>query len=192
MDRIAITGLEKRESILVAKALSIMSGYDLILSLPYSQIAFKYGLTSSIEACQWPDSYVYCLGAFTERVIMEQGYAERFVSEGSVFKELIWLQYRFPHVDLIYEQSMIHCMERVFAEYAAKNYDVIFHSETNESGAGLSRLFATYRIPYQQIDFSDRKTALQAMADYLKIKPKMPAHYSLSKTSRELGEDISE
>ncbi|MDR0757050.1 MAG: hypothetical protein LBF85_04295 [Tannerella sp.] len=121
---------------------------------------------------------------------MEQKYGEKFVSDGSVLQELVWLKCRSLHVELIYEQSMIHSLERVFAVYAAKNYDVIFHaellSETDVAGTCLRQLFEEYRIPGRCIDFSDREHALQAMADRMQVTPKMSAVHSLSKAYREL------
>jgi hypothetical protein len=191
MKRIAVTGLSGSENLLVAKTLAIMCGYDLCISPSFSQTAIRYGLSMDMEACQWPDSWVYCLGAFTERIIVEQKYGENFVSDGSVLKELIWIKCRYPHVEPIYEQAMIHSLERVIAVYAAKNYDVVFHakllSETDFAGACLSRLFETYRIPCRAIDFSDRESALNAMTDCLQVTLKMSAAHSLSKASRELS-----
>jgi hypothetical protein len=191
MRRIAVAGLNSSENLLVAKTLAIMCGYDLSLSPSFSQTAIRYGLGIDMESCQWPDSYVYCLGAFTERIIVEQKYGERFVSDGSVLKELVWLKCRYPHTELIYEQSMIHSLERVFGVYAAKNYDVVFYadvlSETDAAGSCLRCLFETYHIPGRAIDFSNRESALQVMADRLQVAPKMSAAYSLSKALRELN-----
>ncbi|MDR1336329.1 MAG: hypothetical protein LBK22_05830 [Tannerella sp.] len=191
MRRIAIAGLNGSENMLVAKTLAIMCGYELSLSPSFSQTAIRYGLGTDKESCQWPDSYVYCLGAFTERIIVEQRYGGRFVSDGSVLKELVWLKCRYPHVELIYEQSMIRSLERVLAVYAAKNYDVIFHAEplpgTDVAGTCLRRLFETYQIPCRAIDFSNRENALQVMADRLQAAPKMSVACSLSKALRELN-----
>jgi hypothetical protein len=191
MKRIAIAGLNSSDNLLVAKTLAIMCGYDLNLSPSFSQTAIKYGLEMDMESCQWPGSYVYCLGAFTERIIVEQKYREKFISDGSVLKELVWLKCRYPHVELIYEQSMIRSLERVLAVYAAKNYDVVFHaellSETDVSGICLRHLFETYHIPCRAIDFSNKENALQVMVEWLQITPKMSAAHSLSKASRELN-----
>jgi hypothetical protein len=191
MKRIAVTGSDGREEVLVAKALSIMCGYDLCVSPSFSQTAFKYGMSLDMEACHWPDSYVYCLDAFTERVIVEQRYGETFVSDGSVFKELVWLKCRFPRMELIYEQSMIRSLERVVTAYAAKNYDEIFYlsgrQEASVRGDCLLRLLATCHIPFRQIHSPDRETILQTMAERLDISPVMPVDFSLSKAMRDLS-----
>jgi hypothetical protein len=191
-NRIAITDSGRGESLPVAKALAIMCEYDLSVSPPYPQMAMKYGLDLDRETCQWPDSYVYCLGAFTSRLIVEQRYAEKFVSDGSVLKELVWLKCRFPYMEPVYEQSMIHSLERILAEYASRHYDVIFHlselSGTEEAaGACMRRLLEAYRIPFQFTGFSDMEDALRDMTEHLEIKPRMSAFYALSKALRELN-----
>jgi hypothetical protein len=191
MKRIAITGPDSSEGLLVAKALSIMCGYDLSISPSFSHVAFKYGLNTDIEACQWPDSYLYCLEAFTERIIVKQQYGDRMVSDGSVLSELVWLKCRYPHVDLICEQSMIRTLERVFASYAAKNYGVIFHLSAL-SGTGVEKdclraLFETYHIPCRTVASPDRESALQEMAAHLQITPVMNASCSLARAERELN-----
>ncbi|MDR3262036.1 MAG: hypothetical protein LBT78_09415 [Tannerella sp.] len=114
----------------------------------------------------------------------------RIVSDGSVLKELVWLKSRYPHVELIYEQSMIRSLERVFVEYAMRNYDVVFDlsalSEAGTAGACLRQLFETYHLPYQSVAPSNRENALQTMAEHL-ITPVMPASYSLAKAARDLN-----
>jgi hypothetical protein len=189
MKRIAITGLENRENLLVAKALSIMCGYDLCISPSYLQIAGKYKLSVDIEACQWPDSYIYCLGALTERIITEQQYGENFVSDGSVLKETAWLKCRYSQIELIYEQTMIHSLERIITEYASKKYDSIFHlsipdeTETPEASC-IHQMFGIYQIKYIPVSSSDKVDALQIMAEYLEVKPVLPAAVALTKAAR--------
>ncbi|MDR1379956.1 MAG: hypothetical protein LBJ47_00580 [Tannerella sp.] len=189
MNRIAVTGLENRGNLLVTKALSIMFGYDLCVSPSYSQIAGRYGLSADIEACQWPDSYVYCMGALMERVITEQRYGENFVSDGSVLKEAAWLKRRYPQVELIYEQSMIHSLERIIAEYASKKYDYIFHlsvpdgTETPEASC-IRQMFEAYRIKHIPVISSGNVDALQIMAEHLDVKPELPAAVALTKAAR--------
>jgi hypothetical protein len=190
MKRIAITGSDSCEVTTVAKALSIMCGYDLCISPAFSQTSIKYGMSMDIEACQWPDSYVYCLDAFTERIIVEQQYGENFVSDGSVLKETVWLKCRYPHVEPIYEQSMIRSLERVVAAYTAKNYDEIFYlpggEGTGATGNCLLQLFESYGIPYRPIHLPDRESALESMMEYLDVPPVMSASFSLSKALRDL------
>jgi hypothetical protein len=189
MKRIAITGAGGYEDLFVAKALSIMCGYDLCISPPFPQTAVRYGMSMDIEACQWPDSYVYCLDAFTERIIVEHRYGEKFVSDGSVLREPVWLKCRFPHTEPVYEQSMIRNLEKVAMAYAARNYDAIFHlsggPETSAAGDYLQRLLDTCRIPYRRICLSDREAALQSMAEQAGIPPVMSPSFALSKASRD-------
>jgi hypothetical protein len=189
MKRITVTGSDNSEHALVTKALSIMYGYDLCMSPSYSQLAGKYGLSMDIEACQWPDSYVYCLGAFTERAIVEQQYSEKFVSDGSVLKEIVWLRGRYSHIELVYEHAMIHSLERVLVEYVSRKYDAVFHlpslSGTDTDDVCFRRLFAENHIACRFINAPDAPDALRMMADQLEIKPVMPATFALSKAMRE-------
>jgi hypothetical protein len=144
-----------------------------------------------IEVCQWPDSYVYCLDVFTERIIVEHRYGENFVSDGGVFKELIWLKCRFPHVELIYEQSMIRSLERVVMAYAAKNYDEVYFLSgmqgDNTKGDCQQKLLETGGLPYHFIDSPDRETALESMVAHAGLSPVMSASFSLSKAMRTLN-----
>jgi hypothetical protein len=191
MKRIAVTGSGSREDTLMAKALSIMCGYDLCVSPSFSQTAIKYGISIDIEACQWPASYVYCLDVFTERIIVEHQYGGNFISDGSVLRELVWLKCRYPHLELIYEQSMVRCLERVVAAYAAKNYDAIFFlsggQEKSVTGDCLQQLFDIYGIPYKPVNSPERETDLEAMVEHLGISPVMSAFFSLSKAARDLS-----
>jgi hypothetical protein len=189
MKRIAITGLENRENLLLTKALSIMCRYDLCISPSYLQVAGKYKLSMDIEACQWPDSYIYCLGAFTERITTEQQYGDNFVSDGSVLKETAWLKRRYPQIELIYEQTIIHSLERIVTEYASKKYDYIFHisipdeAETPEASC-IRQMFGTCQIKHIPVNLSDKLGALQMMAEYLEIKPEFQAKFALAKATR--------
>jgi len=186
MNRIAITC----GSLLTAKALSYITGYDLTISPSFPLLSFKYQLGTDIELCEWPDSYVYCLGAFTERIIVEKQYGDNFVSDGSVLKELVWLKTRYPRMELIYEQSMIHSLERILAEYTAKNYDTIFLltglSTIDTRVSCFIKLFDVYGIPYSLIGASNNADALQMMAEQLCGHSKLSVEHALSKAKQEL------
>jgi hypothetical protein len=189
MKRIALTGSCDHERTVLTNALAIMTGFDPVLCPPYAQLAIKYGLDMERSACQWPDSYIYCLGAFTERIIVEQQYADRFVSDGGVLKELAWIKCRYPQVELIYEQSMIRSLERIITEYAKNGYDSIFHlqpvSGPDTTGHCLRTLFEQYHIPHQIIDPANKENALQRMTDFLEIKPVLSAMHALLKAERQ-------
>ena len=130
MKRIAINGSPSGRRSYLARSFSAMTGMDYIVSTPYSVIAYQYKLDMDISKCQWPDSYVYCLGAFTKKIMIEQNYHETFISDGGVFNELSWIKCRYPNMDLIYERSMIECFEKIVMNYASKEYDYIFHIDS--------------------------------------------------------------
>jgi hypothetical protein len=189
MKRIALTGSCNQERTILTNSLAIMTGFDLVLCPPYSQLVIKYGLGTECSAYQWPDSYIYCLGAFIERIIVEQHHADRFVSDGGVLKELAWIKGRHPQVELIYEQSMIYSLERIITEYAQNGYDSIFHlqpvSEPNTIELYLKGLFEQYHILHQIIDPANKENALQQMMDFLEIKPVLSAEYALLTAERQ-------
>jgi len=133
MHRIAINGSDLSLRSYLAQSFAAMTGMKLIAITPYSDIASMYKLDYEIEKCQWPDSYIYCLGAFTQRIIVEQRLEDSYISDGGVFHELCWLKCRFPHIELIYERSMIQSLENIVANYACNEYDFIFHIESNDS-----------------------------------------------------------
>jgi len=89
MKRIAIHGSLQSGRSFLTQALAAMTGLDFIIQLPYSTVAYKYNLDSDIEKCHWPDSFVYCLGAFTQRILAEKRLDDLFISDGGVFNELI-------------------------------------------------------------------------------------------------------
>jgi len=82
MKRIAIVGSKAERRTLLANALSAMTGFEYIVNTPYSIIAYQYNLNLDKSQCQWPDSFVYCLGAFTRRVMTEQQSDESYISDG--------------------------------------------------------------------------------------------------------------
>lgn len=193
MKRIAITGSLQSGTSVMTNALAAMTGFDVAVRPPYSLSASKYRLDPEIEKCQWPDSFVYCLGAFTDRMITEQRYADRFISEGSVLHELVWIKCRFPHHEPIYEQSMITGLERVVAEYASGNYDHIFHIDalhpSDVFDQCIKRLYARYGIRYLSFNGIDREATLERMADCLSVKPVLSAKHALMKaTEYDTGE----
>ncbi len=185
MKRIAITGSSHSETSVMTNALAAMTGFDIASCPAYSLLASKYMLTPEREKCQWPDSFVFCLGAFTERLIVEQSYADRFVSEGSVLHELVWIKCRYPHHELIYEQSMINSLEQVVAEYASTRYNHIFHiGDTDATGLFdhcIRQMYARHDIRYQPVNGIDREAALERMVDCLSVKPVLSAKNSLLK-----------
>ena len=183
MKRIAITGSPESGTFIMTNALAAMTGFDVAVRPPYSLLASKYQLDPELEKCQWPDSFLYCLSAFNERLMVEQQYADHFVSEGSVLHELAWIKCRFPRHELIYEQSMIRCLERVAAKYASTQYDCVFHIAANGATSRFDQyirwLSAQYAIRCHSVEDDDREMMLKRMVEYLTIKPVLSAKYAL-------------
>ena len=165
-----------------------MTGFDVAARPPYLLLASGYRLYPESEKCQWPDSFVYCLAAFTERMKVEQQYADRFVSDGGVLHELTWIKCRYTHCEPIYEQSMIRSLEQVAAKYASAQYDAVFHiaatGAPSRSDQYIMQISAQYDIRYQPIDSgADGETILGQMVECLDVKPVLSAKFALLKSS---------
>jgi len=186
MKRIAIHGSLQSGRSFLTQALAAMTGLDFIIQLPYSTVAYKYNLDSDIEKCHWPDSFVYCLGAFTQRILAEKRLDDLFISDGGVFNELSWIKCRFPHIDLIYERSMITSFEKVVVDYTLKEYDLILHVDSNSASDAidqcLKQLYLNHRINHQLIDGSNPEEALNKMAECIQAKPVLSAKHALLKS----------
>lgn len=190
MNNIAISGSNLSQRSYLAKAFSAMTGIDLIERTPYSSIAFRYKLDNEISKCQWPDSYIYCLGAFIQRIIVEQKLEDSYISDGGVFDELCWMKCRYPHIELIYERSMIQSLENVIVDYALNQYAFIFHIDSNNpsdlTDQCLKELYLHRKIKHHIIDATNEEDALNQMLDQLQIKPLLSAKYALLKADYEI------
>jgi hypothetical protein len=183
MNRIAINGSNRSGRSDLAKAFAAMTGLGIIAGTPYALIAAKYKLDIDKAKCQWPDSFVYCLGAFTQRIMLEQKLEDSYISDGGVFNEISWLKCRYPHIELIYERSMIRSLENIMAEYASNAYDLMFHIDSNDLSDSIDRclkqLYLHHHLIHHIIDGTNREDALNQMLNYLQVKPLLSAEYSL-------------
>ena len=185
MNRIAITGSCQKERTIFSNALSAMTGIKIVTTPPYSLLSSKYKLDIDIAKCEWPDSFVYCLGAFTQRIMIESKYEDAFISNGSVFNELGWIKSRYPHIELIYERSMIQSFESVVVDYAMNEYDFIFHINSSDSSDPvdkcLKQIFSKRNFTTFYIDTQNKEDALNKMAEQLEVKPLLSAKYAFLK-----------
>ena len=185
MKRIAINGSNLSKRSFLAKAFSAMTGMDYIVNTPYSIIAYQYKLPVDISKCQWPDSFVYCFGAFIERILREKKLEDKFISDGGVFIELSWIKCRYSHIELIYERSMIETVEKVVMDYASKEYDTIFHIDSKEPSDAidlcLKQLYNHHSLNHHIIDCANDEDALHQMLEHLQVKPKLSAKFALLK-----------
>jgi len=189
MKRIVINGSQSVKRTFLAKAFAAMTGMDYIGCSPYSVIAYQYKLPFDLPNCQWPDSFVYCLGAFTQKIMLEQKFEEKFISDGGVFNELSWIKCRFPHIELIYERAIIESFEKVAMHYASNEYDYILHIDSKDPSDTinlfLKRLYDCYSIKHILIDkVSDEETLIR-MLEHLQVKQVQSAKYALLKFADE-------
>ena len=198
MNRIAINGAQSGRRSYLSQAFSAMTGMDYIVSTPYSIIAYQYKLDMDIAKCQWPDSFVYCMGAFTKKVMIEQSYHDTFISDGGVFNELNWIKCRYPNMEPIYERAMIESLEKVVMSYASNEYDYIFHIDPKDPldviDLCLKKLYNQYHLKHHIIDGTNGEEALERMLEYLQVKPILSAKHALLKFADEIliNEDTHE
>ena len=179
----------------LASALAEMTGCAYIVRTPYSSIAAKYKLEPDISKCQWTDSFVYCIGAFTQRIIVEQKFQDSFVSDGGVFREISWLKCRYPQLELIYERSMIESLEKVIFKYASNQYDFIFHMDSlalrevqaldsaDDVNNYLKQAYSQYCLNHFVINSANAEQALNEMLEILQVKPVLSAKYAILKAN---------
>jgi len=185
MKRIAINGSNLSLTSHLSKAFAAMTGMDMIVRTPYSSIASMYKLDYDISKCQWPESFLYCLGAFTQRIIAEQKFEDYYISDGGVFNELCWLKSRYLRLELIYERSMILCLENVVSDYALNHYDFIFHLDSNDPSdffdQCLKEIYRLHDMQHHVINASNGEDALNEMSVNLQVKPVLSAKHALLK-----------
>ena len=187
MKRIAINCSHICRRSLLSKAFSAMTGLHFIESIPYSIIAYQYKLIIDKSKCQWPDTFTYCLEAFTRKIMIEQKFDDRYISNGGVFSEISWLKYKYSQ-ELNNEMSMIENLEKVIMNYASNEYDYIFHIDSKEADVFdqcLRKLYDFYDLKHYLIDDSDDESALHQMLGHLQVKPVLSAKYALLKFSDE-------
>ena len=165
-----------------------MSGLHFIESVPYSIIAYQYKLVIDKSKMSWSDSFTYCLGAFTRKIMIEQGLDNLFISNGGVFSEISWLKCRYSD-EFNNEMSMIESLEKVVMNYASKEYDYIFHIASKDPSdvidQCLRHLYDYYNLQHNMIDDSNDEEALNQMQEHLQMNPVLSAKYALLKFADE-------
>ena len=183
MKRIAINGSSTCRCSLLSRAFSAMTGLDYIERVPYSIIAYKYKLVLDKSECKWTDSFTFSLEAFTRKIMIEQKFDDKFISNGGVFNEISWMKCRYSHIDRIHERTMIESLEKVVMNYASKEYDCIFHITSIEPSDAIDQclrdLYDRYKLNYFIIDELNDEEALCQMLEHLQMKPVLSAKYAL-------------
>ncbi len=142
MRKIAVTGVIAQDRMLMAQALSYLTGYDVVRQTAYSCQAIKYDLSKTVEECSWSDLFVYALSSFTERVEIEQQY-DGYISNGSVFQELSYMETLYKsHLQQDKQKSkeyasMLSALREIVLEYAAREYDLVIHIDSPKEEWGI-------------------------------------------------------
>ncbi|MDR2691590.1 MAG: hypothetical protein LBB73_04730 [Dysgonamonadaceae bacterium] len=142
MNKIAITGVNKQDRMILTQALSYLTGYDIVRQTTYSIQAIKYGWNNELINCNRQELFLYAIASFTERIKTEQQ-CKQYISNGSVFNELADME---AIVDLFVcgkrekkeQQFMIAGMKRIITEYAVKEYDCTIHIRNDQKSNNIS------------------------------------------------------
>ncbi len=137
MNKIAVIGVEASERKVLTQALSYLTGYDLVRPTAYSIKALKLSLKKDNRHSSWNELFTYAISSFSERIEIDQNF-KQFISDGSVFDELAYLQ-------TIYEMYLVNdqkhqeyadmnaSLQKIVTDYAKRQYDCIVHIHNREA-----------------------------------------------------------
>jgi hypothetical protein len=135
MRKIAVIGVNKRERLVITKALSYIAGYETVCKTDYAIQAIRYGLNQDIKACKWQELFVYVFSSFSERIMIEQHY-DQYISNGSVLFELAMaktiLNAQTADRRFLKEKAaMLAGAEKIITDYAKRQYDGVVYVENS-------------------------------------------------------------
>lgn len=130
MKKIAITGASNKDRLILCNALSYLTNYDVIRSIPYTGYILNRGLSIDQDRYEWHELYAYALQSFIERIEVESS-CEEFISNGSVFNELAYMKAKESTGKKKNRRKdysfMNNSLKSIITEYAIKKYDCIIH-----------------------------------------------------------------
>ncbi|MDR2057969.1 MAG: hypothetical protein LBP83_06775 [Dysgonamonadaceae bacterium] len=195
MKKIAITGVNKQDRIVLTHALSYLTGYDIVRQTAYPIQAIKYGWNNELEKCNWQELFLYVLASFTERIETEQQ-CEQYISNGSVFNELADME---AIVDLSAcskrekkeQKFMIAGMEQIITEYAVKEYDCVIHISNNQQdGNALSANIDINLVKLtencEKVYLINRESAVTDILEKIITNPKVSPQSALERAKQEI------
>jgi hypothetical protein len=200
MKKVAIIGADDRGRIVLTRALSYITGYDIAGKTDYAIQAIRYGLNKELKDCPWQELFVYVLSGFSERIIIEQQYG-RFISNGSVLLELAMAQAILKTQTVgkrqLKEQSvMLAGTEKVIKEYAQRQYDCLVLIEngfdkddvfSHELDLCIKNLLIDRDLVYRVRQDSILADLLENMSSELRISPVLSPQTALKKAQDEIS-----
>jgi hypothetical protein len=151
MSKIAITGAPQTGKSIVSHALSYMTGLPVIQKRTYLEYSNDFEFNKQPKDLYWDELFALYSSFFIDGVELETQNSEGFISDGSVFSELIFAKSRIKFSKKIstsplkkivnsivkepfikeYEK-MFHSIEKLIKEYLVNHYDFIIHIGVNQ------------------------------------------------------------
>ena len=195
--KIAIAGVSGKERSLIAQSLSHLTGYDLIMSIPYSIQSLKYGLSKDMQDCEWGELIIYILSCFSERIEAEQN-CKAYISNGSVFNELMVMEAvgnSHPKRKLSTKDRKILSagIREIIFEYAVKEYDIVLFIEKEltdpmetDTDALLKELIRSSGVKCKSYEYAALSEILTRIMTDLGIKPAVSVKTALENVKQEI------
>ena len=154
--KIAVINFKESEGILLAKALSCASGYQLALNLNVCEWIRRFRIDEKqIDA--WENQFLLVASSFFKRIETEWFIAE-FISNGAAFTEALYLKWKINErrLELNPEESaLLKSMLQVTGRHAAAHYCPVVHVK-NAVAASFDDLsihfYKKFQIAYRLYD----------------------------------------
>jgi len=199
MKKIAIIGADNRNRMVLTRALSYITGYDIAGKTDYAIQAVRYGLPKELKDCRWQELFVYLLASFSERIEIEQHYT-RFISNGGVLLELAMAKTLLKtqtasRRQLKELQVMLSGTEKVITGYASRQYDSLVLIEngfakedvfSHELENCMKSLIAEHRSLYRVRQESILADMLESISAEFQLSPLVSSQTALKKAHDEV------
>lgn len=184
--RISISGMPRSARTLIANALSQLTG------LPFIQGRTMYERQKMFDLCtdnglSWKDVFFISSSSLIERIEME-GKVAKFVSDGAVFTELMYLKFtenfnkEKPRSE---KDRILMSLENVCFNHAVRHYDLVVHIEAPTQFKALGEteffknVFDIRKVPYLIYTSDPAEKTLEGIISYLNIPTKMTVDNAL-------------
>jgi hypothetical protein len=199
MKKIAIIGADNRNRIVLTKALSYITGYDITGKTDYAIQAARFGLPKELKDFRWQELFVYLLASFSERIEIEQHYCQ-FISNGGVLFDLVMakslLKAQTASKRQLKEwQVMLAGTEKVVMAYAKRQYDSFVFIENGfekqdvfsiELENCMKGLMMEHRPVYRVRQESILADMLESISSEFQISPVVSSQTALKKAQGEI------
>ena len=158
--KIAVINFISPGGALLAKALSCLSGYELVQNRTVYEWRRMFGVKES-KIHSFNNQLLILSLSFIERITIEFDYSD-FISAGAVFTDVLSLQSRIDEkrveCNSPEDAGMIESLLDLSGRYAARHYDTVIHVRNADSTAYDEQsvgFYEKYHIAYHLFDSTD-------------------------------------